>query len=88
MPRGVLSVAGSEVRIGGSVSAASKESGSAKGVIERPVRIARICTHQECVPPFRRFFSSEAEADRWECPDHGRSSVEVQVNKPYEAPKV
>lgn len=64
------------------MSSASKESGPAKGVIERPVRIARICTHQECVPPHRRFFSTEEEADRWACPDHRRGSVVVQGNKP------
>jgi hypothetical protein len=57
-------------------------------VIAKPVRICRICTHSECVPPYRRFFFTEEEAGRWECPDHGRAPVRVQVNRPYERPAV
>jgi Rieske Fe-S protein len=54
-----------------------------KLTISRPVRIARICTHVECVPPYRRFFFTEEQADAWECPDHGKGYVRVQENRPY-----
>lgn len=41
-------------------------------------RVARICTHKDCVPPRRNFGSAE-----WECPEHGARSTVDQPNRPY-----
>ena len=51
------------------------------------VRIAVVCTHKECLPPFRRFLFSEKETV-WGCPDHGKTHVRRQVNRPYVKPVV
>lgn len=41
-------------------------------------RIARICTHKDCVPPNRQFGKPG-----WVCPEHGAHHTKDQPNKPY-----
>lgn len=52
-----------------------------KASVRPGVRIAMMCDHKDCLPPYRRFFDSEESAAEWKCPDHGRAVR--QVNKPY-----
>jgi hypothetical protein len=77
-----------EARTVDPVERMSKERTELEAAIEghrtqaRPgVRIAMMCDHKDCLPPYRRFFDSEEQAAEWKCPDHGRAVR--QENKPY-----
>lgn len=53
--------------------------GKPKVHVPRPGRrVARVCTHKDCVPP-RRFFGDPD----WTCPEHGSSHTVSQSNRPY-----
>ena len=44
---------------------------SHKNAARQGQRIVMVCPKDECNPRARRFFSSEAEASGWRCPEHG-----------------
>lgn len=42
------------------------------------LRVARMCKHKDCVPPWRQFGDPAAV-----CPQHGKQHTITQENRPY-----